>query len=247
MVDIQEKLYSMTNGLYSEWSWYGQMQLWEMIMSRPLDDPTSWIGAYSAIMDEKWELLIEAFDGCPVLTLTNPKAGAYAWFKYEAPYLGIQGGFVSSFFRDVLGVRTTTYNWGFRGADPADFYGAGYSNEDFTRLQLYRDVSVYAEIARRAAIVCADTSAVIGDFISIDQWVAGEGTTERRLNGGYEDIEERKRHLMETIPDLDERQLEYLAKSHQDSDAIDRRVLTCAPHFTTDCLFKMAGTRFNDF
>lgn len=29
---------------------------------------------------------------------------------------------MSYFFRDVLGVRTTTYDWGFRGADPVDFY-----------------------------------------------------------------------------------------------------------------------------
>lgn len=247
MVDIQQKLYSMTNGLYSEWSWYGQMQLWEMIMSRPLDDPTSWIGAYSAIMDEKWDLVIDAFEGCPVLTLTNAKAGAYAYFKYEAPYLGIQGGFVSSFFRDVLGIRTTTYNWGFRGANPADFYGEGYGNEDFTRLQLYRDVSVYTEIARRAKIVCSDTSASVGSFISVDQWAAGEGTTERRLNEGYEDIEERKRHLMDVIPGLNEVQLNYLAKSHEETDAIDHRALSCAPHYTTDCLFKMVGSQFQDF
>jgi hypothetical protein len=247
MVDIQKKLYSMTHGLYSEWSWYGQMQIWEMIMSRPVDDPTSWIGAYTEIMDEKWELMIDAFAGCPVLTLTNPKAGAYAWFKYEAPYIGIQGGFVSSFFRDVLGIRTTTYNWGFRGADPADYYGVGYGEQDFTRLQLYRDITVYAEIARRAKIVCADTTAVIGDFISIDQWAAGEGTTERRMNEGYNGLEERKNHLMEAIPDLNERQLEYLAKSHKDSDTIDEQARGCAPHFTTDCLFRMVGSSFEDY
>lgn len=247
MVDIQRKLYSMTHGLYSEWSWYGQMQIWEMIMSRPLDDPTSWIGAYTEIMDEKWELMIDAFAGCPVLTLTNPKAGAYAWFKYEAPYIGIQGGFVSSFFRDVLGVRTTTYNWGFRGADPADFYGVGYGLQDFTRLQLYRDISVYTEIARRAKIVCADTTAVIGDFISIDQWAAGEGTTSRRMNEGYDNLEERKDHLMEAIPDLNERQLEYLAKSHKESDTIDEKARGCAPNFTTDCLFRMVGSSFQDY
>jgi hypothetical protein len=41
-VRIIQDVHSMTNGLYSEWSWHGQMQLWEMIMSRPLSDPTSW-------------------------------------------------------------------------------------------------------------------------------------------------------------------------------------------------------------
>jgi hypothetical protein len=80
------------------------MQLWEMIMSKYISDPTSWIGAYSQIMEEKWSLIIDAFADCPVLTLSNPRAGAYAWFVYNPPYLGVQSGFVSSFFRDVLGV-----------------------------------------------------------------------------------------------------------------------------------------------
>ena len=103
MVDIISEEYSMTHGLYSEWSWHGQMQLWEMIMSRPLDDPTSWIGAYSDIMEEKWALIIDGFADCPVTQVSNPRAGAYAWFVYEPEFTGIQGGFVSSFFRDVLG------------------------------------------------------------------------------------------------------------------------------------------------
>jgi hypothetical protein len=124
-VTVMDLSFSQTFGLYSEWSWYGQMQLWEMIMSRPLDDPTSWIGAYSEIMDEKWNVLIDAFEGCPVVTLTNVKSGAYAWFRMNEAYLGIQSGdeFLSSFFKDVLGVSAPTYSWGFRGADPADFYG----------------------------------------------------------------------------------------------------------------------------
>ena len=73
-------------------------------MSKPISDPTSWIGAYSQIMEEKWSLIIDAFEDCPVTTVSNPRAGAYAWFVYKEPYLGIQDGFVSSFFRDVLGV-----------------------------------------------------------------------------------------------------------------------------------------------
>lgn len=125
VVDIASVFDSQTFGLYSEWSWYGQMQLWEMIMSRPVDDPTSWIGAYSEIMDEKWNVINEGFEGCPVVTLTNFNAGAYAWFRMNEAYLGIQSGeeFLSSFFKDVLGVSAPTYSWGFRGADPADFYG----------------------------------------------------------------------------------------------------------------------------
>ncbi len=56
-------LNTMTNGLYSQWSWMGQMQLWEMIMSKPYTDPTSWVGAYSEIMDEKWGSCYRWFRG----------------------------------------------------------------------------------------------------------------------------------------------------------------------------------------
>jgi hypothetical protein len=90
MVVAMDDLYSMTNGLYSEWSWYGQMQLWDMIMSKPISDPTSWIGAYTEIMDEKWNAIIDGFADCPVVTVTNPKAGAYVWFKYNVEFVGIE-------------------------------------------------------------------------------------------------------------------------------------------------------------
>jgi hypothetical protein len=43
--NIMDVTHSMTHGLYSEWSWFGQMQLFEMIMSKPLNDTTSWVGA----------------------------------------------------------------------------------------------------------------------------------------------------------------------------------------------------------
>ena len=225
------------------------MQLWEMIMSKPISDPTSWIGAYIEIMEEKWALMIDAFEDCPVATLSNPRAGAYAWFVYKEPYVGIQDGFVSSFFSDVLGVRTTTYNWGFRGANPADFYGENYTTADFTRLQLYRDVSVYKEVARRAKIICADLDASIGDFLSVNEWVAAsQKTSERRLTeGGYSNKEERKRHLREVLPGLRERQLENLADNHEMGDELDKKANLCAPDFTTTCLFKHVGTRFADF
>jgi hypothetical protein len=42
---IMNELHSMTNGLYSEWSWFGQMQLWDMMMAKPYNDTTSWVGA----------------------------------------------------------------------------------------------------------------------------------------------------------------------------------------------------------
>jgi hypothetical protein len=89
--------------------------------------------------------------------------------------------------------------------------GANYTVNDFIRLQLYRDVGVYEEVGRRAKIICADMDASIGDFISVNQWAASAATTARRRAQAYVDKEDRKRHLMEVIPDLSERQLEYLA------------------------------------
>ena len=102
---------SLGYGSYSEWSWMGQMQLQTMIMSKPLTDKTSWVGAYSEIMKEKWDVVKEGFENCPVVTLTNYGKGAYAFFLYKAPYLQLQNSFISSFFLDVLGVSSTTYNW----------------------------------------------------------------------------------------------------------------------------------------
>lgn len=145
-------------------------------------------------------------------------------------------------------MRTTTYNWGFRGANPADFYGEGYGVADFTRLQLYRDVNIYLEIARRAKIVCADPDATVGDYASINQWKAGAGTTtRRRMQEGYANIEERELHLRELVPSLTDRQAKYMAASHEATDKIDKNVKNCAPNFSTSCLFKMAGTRHSDF
>jgi hypothetical protein len=173
------------------------------------------IGAQTSILKEKWDLIIDAFTGCPVAEVTNPYAGVYVWLVgaqwsivksclthlhfyvqwYKDPYLGLQDGFVSSFFRDVLGVRTTTYNFGFRDINETQietFYGPGYSAEDFTRLSLYSDVSAYVEVARRAKLVCGDTTASIGDYISVDQWVEASNATaaRRRLQGkDFESVE----------------------------------------------------------
>ena len=114
---------------------------------------------------------------------------------------------------------------------------------DFVRLQLYRDVSVYEETARRAKIVCADMDATIGDFVSVNQWAA---TTARRRAQAYIDKEDRKRHLLEIIPDLTDRQLEYLASSHETQDKMSLQYKSCAPAYTTTCLFQKVGARFND-
>lgn len=124
--------------------------------------------------------------------------------------------------------------------------GANYTVNDFIRLQLYRDVSVYEEVGRRAKIVCADMDASIGDFVSVNQWAASASTTARRRTQSYVDKEDRKRHLMEVIPDLSERQLEYLASSHETQDKMSLQYMSCAPGYTTSCLFQKVGARFTD-
>lgn len=203
-------------------------------------------------MKEKWDVINEAFADCPVLTLTNYGKGAYAFFLYKAPYLGIQDNFISSFFLDVLGVKATTYNWGFRGADPSTYYGEGVGNNDFTRLQLYRDVNVYTEVARRAKIVCADTKASIGDFLSIDDWanldeiaVMANGLGERRKLREIEsdhvgDV------VREAMPHLTDKQVRIVEENQKLYREMAVKAEACAPEYTTKCLFKSVGNRFED-
>jgi hypothetical protein len=223
-------------GSYSEWSWMGQMQIQEMMSSRALTDPTSWVGAYSEIMKEKWDVVADAFDNCPILSLTNKGKGAYAFFIYKEPYLDLQDSFVSSFFLDVLGVSTTTYYWGFRGADPGTFYGDGVGTYDFTRLQLYRDLNVYMEVARRAKIICSDLSANIGDYISVNDW---ETKARLRKRG-------RGRNLREDMTHLTERQLHILEKNDKIYDDFHQNSEDCAPNYTTSCFYEKVGKRHED-
>jgi hypothetical protein len=111
---------------------------------------------------------------------------------------------------------------------------------------LYRDVTVYEETARRAKIVCSDMDATIGDFVSVNQWAASAATTARRRAQAYIDKEDRKRHLVEVIPDLTDRQLDYLSSSHETQDKMSLQYMSCAPGYTTTCLFQKVGARFND-
>ena len=171
---------NMAGGLYSEWSWFGQMQIYNMIMEKPLEDKTSWVSAYSELMKEKWDHMIDAFDSCPYIEITNDYAGAYVWFKKIGTTMGLETSFMSAFFSDTMGVSTTTYYWGFRGADPADYYGSAYTTYDFVRLQLYRDLSVYEEVGRRAKIVCS--GGAVDGFLSADEYVAAAGSSRRRLS-----------------------------------------------------------------
>ena len=178
--EIAGSTMNMAGGLYSEWSWFGQMQIYNMIMEKPLEDKTSWVSAYSELMKEKWDHMIDAFDSCPYIEITNDYAGAYVWFKKIGTTMGLETSFMSAFFSDTMGVSTTTYYWGFRGADPADFYGSAYTEYDFVRLQLYRDLSVYEEVGRRAKIVCS--GGAVDGFLSADEYVAAAGSSRRRLS-----------------------------------------------------------------
>lgn len=244
MIDAIGTSQTLTHGSLSEWTWHGQMQLFEAFMSKPLEDPTSWIGAYTEIMREKWDAIMDGFADCPVTQPSNPYSGAYVWFVFQEPYLGVQDSSTPSFFRDVLGVEATTYSWGFRGATPSDYYGEGFGSNDFTRLQLYRDLGVYQELGRRAKIVCNDLDASISDnLVSINQWVeASTATRNRRLGEGYATFEDRKRHLKESVPGLTDRQLQHLANGQVVGERTDKAIESCAPDYTTHCLFNAIGT-----
>lgn len=101
-------------------------------------------------------------------------------------------------------------------------------------MQLYRDLNVYIEVARRAKIVCADTSASIGDFISIDDWkIAYTPSTVRR-------------NLREELPHLTETQHRMIEENKRIGTDMYEKAESCAPDYSTDCLFQKIGRRFED-
>ena len=208
----------------------------EMMMARPLSAPNSWLGAYISIIQEKWTAVINGFAGCSFIEITNPHAGAYVFFKHKGSQIGAEdAGTVSSFFSDVMNVYATTYFWGFRGATPSVYYGTGYGTRDFVRMQLYRDVSVYHEVARRAQIVCAGGS--LPGKITAAAWQASKSTG-RRLEEG-----EHKRKLREVAPHLSEEHIEKLNQDKIERDRMDDAVESeCAPEYTSECLMKHIGS-----
>jgi len=235
---------SMPDGLMSEWTWWGQIQILDQMMAKPYSEPDSWIGAYVGLIHEKWTYLIDGFSGCSdFISITNPYRGAYGWFMLHGAALGKEDGMLSSLFADVLGVKTTTYYWGFRGAEPADYYptdptGADYTTYDFVRLQLFRDVHVYEEIGRRAALVCADpaTNSVDG-YLTINQWISSSDRRRRALKES--EPLDHSAHVRAIAPRLAEHHLEYLAKQMAGDAAVNVAVEQhCAPAYTTDCLMK---------
>ena len=239
--------------LASEWQWHGHKQVTDMLMEKPYTDPTSWIGAYVEIQKEKWEAVLNGFEGCPYLEITNPYSGAYAWIKYKDGYEDLHDGLSTpAFFEMTLGVEATTYWWGFRGADPADFYGPGATIYSFTRLQLYRALEVYEEVGRRAAIVCSGGS--LPGLMSGEEWVAVSSERRRRrrrlLEAG-EAVADRvafhKEAVRAAAPRFMENQVEHhatlLANSEEKHDAVNAE---CAPYYTTNCLMKHMGRKAMD-
>ena len=253
--DILGEVHNMANGLLSEWTWRGQVQLFDSWMAKPYTDPTSWIGAYTSIVKEKWEYVIEGFADCPVVELMNDYKGGYAWFKKTPDYIGHEDGFVTSLFLETLGVKATTYNWGFRGADPSDFGPefAGYGVIDFTRMHLYRDISVYKEVGRRAKIMCSGGK-VADHLMTYPEWAAAHAPTTKRRNmlsvGPHVDEthEESRRRLSEAVPRLTAAQLDFHVANHQEGLAITKNIEKfCAPKdYTTSCLMKYSGGKHVD-
>ena len=81
---------TLTHGSLSEWTWHGQLQLFDTFMSKPLDDPTSWIGAYTSIIKEKWDAIVDGFSDCPIVQPSNDYSGAYVWFgKFRWQTVGV--------------------------------------------------------------------------------------------------------------------------------------------------------------
>ena len=238
MKEVMDNVRGMPDGLMSEWTWWGQIQILDQMMAKPYTSPESWIGAYIDLMQEKWKYLIDGFSGCSdYITLTNSYMGAYGWFKLEGAAKGKESNTYSSFFSDVLGVKTTTYYWGFRGADPASYYGAGYGVYDFVRLQLFRDVHVYKEIGRRAALVCSDpASNSVDGYLTINGWL-GMRRRRRALTEGA--AFDHSTHVRAIAPHLAEYHVERLSKQMAADEATSAAVEQhCAPSYTTDCLMK---------
>mmetsp|Transcript_6170 Transcript_6170/g.15734 ORF Transcript_6170/g.15734 Transcript_6170/m.15734 type:complete len:704 (+) Transcript_6170:794-2905(+) len=185
---IGKKWNSLAEGSVSEWTWSGQIQIWKMLMSKPLFDPHSWMGAYSKLQDEKSQFLVDGFKNCPVVEYLNAKTTAYSFYRFKAGYTS-RASSTPNWWLHTLNIASFDYSWGFRGADAgiATYYGTpGMTKYDFQRLHLYRDIGVYKEVGRRAGIVCAGGK--LPGMMSTAEWAAvsghttaTNGTTGRRL------------------------------------------------------------------
>jgi len=256
MNDLHGTVHSIYNGYLSDFVWRGSVQVKTMIMnSGAINSPTSWVGAYVGLMKEKWTVMTEAIKTCSFLELTNGPSltGGYLWMKKTGDYRCKNSGWKDSFFLEVLGVETTSYNFGFRGATASDYYGAGTCNDDFTRMQLYRDINIYKEVARRMKIACGggNVEHSAGKWLTPEEWKTSKTASSRRLaetKTHPATVEERMEHLKKDIPRLTDVEARILAenqhKTHQIQMNIDKH---CAPQdYPQSCLFKYMGHSGDD-
>jgi len=238
---IVSKISGISEGIHSEWSWYGQIQIWKFIMSKPLSDPTNWVTAYSGLMEEKWNAINDGFKDCPVVKLLNYKTTAYSFWQYKAPYDGRKSS-TPSFFQHVMHIQTTSYSWGFRGSQASDYYGAGATNNDFQRMHLYRDIDVYKEVQRRASIVCKDPDAKISGGISINSYKAILDCMKADDTKSVSDCAGSKKRRSLLGFESDEH-VAYHQKLHDDHVAHEGAIAACEAEgeITTDCLFTKIG------
>ena len=142
----------------------------------------------------------------------------------------------------------TTYYWGFRGADPAEYYGEGVGTYDFIRMQMYRDLNVYLEVGRRMSIICAHQDADVGfGTVSPNDYKAIPTAARRRRLHEVEDRADRRRMLEEEVPHLTRRQLNRVLDNMEMRKEIDAKADACAPEFNMNCLFDTIGRRFDDY
>jgi len=255
MVDVAKTVHSLANGDVSEWTWKGMIQIKNLIMAKPVSDPTSWLGAYNVLMDEKWKVMADALGKCSgSLELLNgpAKTGAYLWIRKLGDMRCLNTAGDDKFFLHSLGVKTTTYYFGFRGTTASDGYGEGQCNRDFTRIQLYRDLSVYQQVAKRIETVCGGgaVSHAMGTMMSMEEWKTSMKARRRRLEETgrqpHEDtVEDRMQQLMEAIPRLTEKEAKFHAEHDHIADEVTRKIEEeCEPiGYPMDCLFKHTGKK----
>jgi len=238
---------SGANGIYSDMAWMGYIQFMQLAMnSGAVDSPSSWIGAYKTIQEEKWSALIDAQADCPFMRVTNPNAGAYSFWAAKEPAFGLD---LYTFFWDSLGVEVPGYGYSFRGADPAAIYGEGLTTDDFVRMQLYRDVNVYLEVARRIGITCGDLDAAVPGFLSFNEWKAErESARRRRLNDKEMSHEEQFASVKAVAPRLTDDEAHRMAANRVRRNLLAQRVNTeCAKDgFAQSCVMEVYGRNGND-
>eukprot|EP00957_Ditylum_brightwellii_P125530 9568606-Ditylum_brightwellii.AAC.1 len=115
-------------------------------------------------------------------------------------------------------------------------------------MQLYRDLNVYNEVARRAKIICSDPeTSFCDDSLSPSEFVAVQEARKRRRLHEVESRNERRSLFKEELPLLSDRKLERFLDNWAMRDEMDQKVSACAPEYTMSCLFKATGRNGEDY